>query len=213
MLAYIAKLARARDDAGHRAGHGRDQNVPVVDVGEFVPEHGTQFAFVQDLHDAAGHAYRGMPRATTGGKRVRGVRGADVQPGHRLVRRRGEFAHDPVDRRCLDLGDGLGAHRSKRQLVAVEVHVGIHADGKQNGSPQKERAVEQRADEDDQRRHPHQQAECLRTVRVAVQTAHLLPRWSRRLTRTPRCMHRFCSVNEGQGHQGSHPVTVGVSTR
>ncbi len=61
---------------------------------------------------------------------------ADVQPGHRLARRGGQLAHDLVHHRRLHLVDRLGVHRPQRQLVAVEVHVGVHADGEQNGQEQ-----------------------------------------------------------------------------
>jgi len=126
-------VGQVGDHRGHRAGHTRDQDVAVVDMGEFVTQNGAQFALVEDVEDAGRAADRGVARVAAGGKRV-GVGGVtDVEPRHRLVRGGGQFPDHRVDLRRLHLGDRLGVHGFQCHLVAVEIHVGVHADGDEQG--------------------------------------------------------------------------------
>jgi len=128
-----------------------------------VAEHGAQFALIEQVQDSSGAAHRGVTRIASGGKGVGVGRVADVEPRHRLMRGRREFADDGVDLWGLDLGDRHGVHGLQRQFVAVEVDVGVHAQGHQQGQ-EHDVAPEKRADEDDQRRHAGEQEERLHPV-------------------------------------------------
>ncbi len=183
-------------------------------------EHRSQFPLVEDPKNALGAAHGCVARVPPGGERVGIVGRAHVQRGHRLMRRCRQFPHDPVHRRLFELTHRHRVHRLQSHLRAVEVRVAVDADGQHDRPDQNHRVTEQRTDEDDQRRHPDQQAECLRTVGVTVHRdgCLLVPGVPTRFNDgTPTCSSRPPSGRlphafDGVVHQSAQGV-VGRSLR
>jgi hypothetical protein len=89
-------LRHRGNDAGDGGSHRRRQDVPVVDVHQFMAEDAAQFAGVQHPHDALRAADGRVLRVPAGGEGVRRHGGRDVDARHRLVGPAGQLPDDLV---------------------------------------------------------------------------------------------------------------------
>ena len=114
--------------AGERRRDRADQDVAVLDVRQFVPEHAGQLLVREDLEDPFGCRDSGMLRIASGRKCVRRRLRDDVAARHRQPGAPGELAHDPIQ--AVIRADFLGAVASEDDLVREEVRteVGDHGD-------------------------------------------------------------------------------------
>ena len=138
------------DDPGQGRGNRADQDVAVLDVGEFVGQHTGQFALGHDAQNTLGDRDRGVLRVAARGERVRALVGNDVQLGHRQPGARGQGVHDAVELGRFGLADFAGAVHAEDDLVRKPITAEIHDDGEHEGDHQPPGAAEIIPDQQDQ---------------------------------------------------------------
>jgi hypothetical protein len=132
-----------------------------------VAEHAAKFPLIEQLEDPDGAAHRSVPRVTAGGEGVGCLGGAEVQAWHRLARVGGQLADDSVHHRLLGLGHRPRVHGTQRQLVGVEVGVGVHPDHEYQRD-EYAAAPEEPPDQHHQRGQSAEQQRGLQTIDVVV---------------------------------------------
>ena len=116
-----AELRQSRNGAGEGGGDGHGQGIAAADMGQFVGDHGRDFAGFEVFQEARGHRDRGVLRIAAGGEGI-GLLGLDD------IDRRGRdagLAREDINH-VIELGHAGALHRhgilhAQHQLVGIPV--------------------------------------------------------------------------------------------
>jgi hypothetical protein len=120
------EVGQGRDGTGHGGRDGRDQDVPVLHVGQFVGHHAAQLALAEHLQDAGGGRDGGVLGVAAGGEGVGLVFVDDVNLGHRQLGPAGQLAHHVVEVGRAGFVHLLRVVHAQHHLVGEPVGEDVH---------------------------------------------------------------------------------------
>jgi len=164
-IAAATEQRHPADNCYRRAKHrsdGADENVPVLDVGQFVGENPLQLTVVEHLENPGGHRHGRFLGAASCGESIRLRRVDDINRRRGHVDLSGQPANYGVELGLLGLGDGPGTADAERHLVREEVGEEVEAEG--DDQRQSEAAAKGVNDEEQQRRHKGEKSDRLQVV-------------------------------------------------
>ena len=150
------ELQEVRDRSDRRADHRRDrhdEHVAVLDVRELMREHAADLLARQMLEQALGDGHGGLLRATARRKRVRLLRGDEVQPRERQPRPLGQLPNVRVELGRFVLGDGSrAAHACSASRSGEPEHREVEDERDEQEEDEALSAPDEGAKADEQRR-------------------------------------------------------------